>query len=67
MFNGVGKTTPPAIVSIVFNTVRIPFALILASLMGVNGVWWTITITSIVKGIVSPVWFSFIQKRIQRN
>ncbi|MDD3308516.1 MAG: MATE family efflux transporter [Dysgonamonadaceae bacterium] len=63
MFNGVGKTSPPAIVSIVFNTLRIPLAIFLASRIGVNGVWWAITISSIIKGIILPTWFYFWQKR----
>ncbi len=67
MFNGVGKTTPPAIVSIVFNTVRIPLAMILAATMGVNGVWWAISITSIIKGIFSATWYYFLQRKLERK
>ncbi len=63
MFNGIGKTTPPAVVSIVFNTVRIPLAMILATTMGVNGVWWAISLTSIIKGIFSAMWYYFIQRK----
>jgi len=40
MFNGLGKTTPPAIISILFNTLRIPLALVLGARIGVTGVWW---------------------------
>ncbi len=56
MFNGMGKTLPPAIVSIVFNFARIPMALALSAQMGVTGVWWAITISSVIKGIVLPIW-----------
>jgi Na+-driven multidrug efflux pump len=63
MFNGFGKTTPPAIISIVFNTLRIPLAMFLASRMGVNGVWWAISITSIIKGLLSTTWFYFFQRK----
>lgn len=65
MFNGIGKTTPPAIVSIVFNTVRIPLSLALAASMGVNGVWWAISVTSIIKGVFSAAWYHFIQKKLR--
>ena len=34
MFNGIGKTAPPAVVSIGFNTLRVPFAIFMASAMG---------------------------------
>ena len=62
MFNGIGRTTPPAIVSIVFNTLRIPLAMVIAGKIGVEGVWWAISLTSVVKGISLAVWF-FLQQR----
>jgi putative MATE family efflux protein len=57
IWNGYGKTLPPAIVSITFNLTRIPLAVLLAPVYGINGVWMAITISAIIKGIVSPVWF----------
>jgi Na+-driven multidrug efflux pump len=59
IWNGYGRTLPPAIVSITANFARIPLALILAPAYGITGVWLAITISAIVKGIVSPVWFHF--------
>ncbi|MDD2474683.1 MAG: MATE family efflux transporter [Dysgonamonadaceae bacterium] len=64
MFNGIGKTNPPAIISMTFNAVRIPLAMFLASSMGVNGVWWAITITTIFKGTILTLWFHLTQKKI---
>lgn len=64
MFNGLGRTTPPAIISIVFNTLRIPIAIILGTRMGVTGVWWALSITSIVKGIILFTWYLVLQKRL---
>ncbi len=58
MFNGLGKTVPPAITSILGNLLRIPLAIYLASYFGVSGVWWAITISSIFKGSILPVWLS---------
>ena len=63
MFNGMGRTTPPAIVSIVFNLVRIPLALFLASRMGIAGVWWAISISSIFKGTVLMIWLKYNKQR----
>jgi putative MATE family efflux protein len=57
IWNGYGKTLPPAIVSTVFNIARIPLALLLAPVYGINGVWMAITVSAIIKGVVSPVWF----------
>ncbi|WP_294081262.1 MATE family efflux transporter [Proteiniphilum sp. UBA5384] len=67
MFNGLGRTTPPAIISIVFNTLRIPIAMILGTRMGVSGVWWAISITSIFKGIVSFTWYLILQRRLSHR
>jgi len=64
MFNGLGRTTPPAIISIVFNTLRIPIAMILGTRMGVTGVWWALSITSIFKGIILFTWYLILQKRL---
>lgn len=65
LFYGTGRTIPPAIISITFNTLRIPMAIGLAAMgLGVEGVWWAISISSILKGIVIFIWFRFLQKRI---
>lgn len=67
MFNGLGRTTPPAIISIVFNTLRIPIAMILGTRMGVTGVWWALSITSIFKGIILFLWYLIVQKRLVKR
>ena len=56
IFYGTGRTLPPAVVSIVFNFARIPMALLLASWMGITGVWWAISVSSIIKGVLLPLW-----------
>ena len=56
-FIGHGKTFPPSVVGIVFNGLRIPGALILSrTSLGLNGVWWAISISSILKGTVLAIW-----------
>ncbi|MDR3059483.1 MAG: MATE family efflux transporter, partial [Prevotella sp.] len=50
MFNGIGRTIEPAVISITFNALRIPLAYYLASQMGITGVWWAIAISTICKG-----------------
>lgn len=67
MFNGFGKTMPPAVVSIVFNVLRIPLALIFSAYFGILGVWWAITTSSILKGTVLFVWYLFLQRKIDRQ
>ncbi len=63
MWNGYGKTIPPAVISIVINFLRIPLALWLAPVMGVKGVWVAITVSAILKGIVSAACWKLIGLR----
>ena len=60
-FQGFGKTVPPSVTGIVFNTLRIPGAMLLSSTaLGLNGVWWTLSLSCVLKGLVLPVWFLII-------
>lgn len=57
-FIGLGKTAPPSIVGISLNLLRIPVALLLsATALGLDGVWWAISLSSILKGIVLSTWY----------
>jgi Na+-driven multidrug efflux pump len=58
-FRGVGKSVPPAVVSIVNNVIRVPLAYALASVpsLGLNGIWWAITITASLRGVLSLAWY----------
>jgi putative MATE family efflux protein len=62
-FNGLGKTVPPSIVGIVLNAMRIPGALILSISLGLTGVWWSISLSSILKGIILTSWFIIFLSR----
>lgn len=65
LFYGIGRTAPPAVTSIVFNTLRLPLAMLLGAIgLGIEGVWWAICISSILKGIVSFIWFRTLSKKI---
>lgn len=63
-FSGYGRTIPPSIISIVFTALRIPMALYLCqTALALNGIWWSITISSIFKGVFLLLWFlSFLRK-----
>ena len=56
-FNGIGKTHIPPIFSITFTALRIPLALILSEPFGLNGVWMSIALSSVFKGIILVFWF----------
>ena len=53
-FRGLGKTLIPSLVSIILTGSRIPLAYLISnpSILGLNGVWWSISISSILKGIL---------------
>lgn len=65
-FNGMGRTEIPSCVGITLTGARIPMAMALSSipLLGINGVWWSISISSILKGIVlCSIFYYFIKKK----
>jgi len=59
-FNGLNKTLPPSLISIIFTGLRVPGAIILSrpELLGLEGVWWSISISSVLKGVVLFAWFT---------
>ena len=64
VFYGMGRTLPPAIISVTCNYLRIPMALLFVSLgWGLAGIWWCVCITSILKGIIILVWFLVIKRK----
>lgn len=63
-FSAYGKTMPPSIVSIVFTSLRIPGAILLGqSALGLNGVWWSISLSSVFKGIILVTLFALFMKK----
>ena len=58
-FAGAGNTIPPMVVSIPGSILRLPLAYYLAFTagLGINGVWWALTITTWVKGMIIIYWF----------
>ncbi|MDU2121025.1 MAG: MATE family efflux transporter [Clostridium celatum] len=64
LFTGLGMPKIPAIISIVFTVLRIPMALTLMQTLGIDGVWWSIAISSILKGVAA---YSIYLTKIRRN
>ena len=64
VFYGIGRTMPPAVISVSCNYLRIPMALLFVSWgWGLPGIWWSVTITSTMKGIICLIWFMAIKKK----
>lgn len=59
VFTGFGVPKIPATISILFTLIRIPLALILTNYLGVSGIWWSISISSMCKGVVAYLIYKF--------
>ena len=63
-FSGLGLPNIPATISIVFTVARIPLALALEPYLGLDAIWWSIAISSIVKGLVSVLYVRLMKKEV---
>lgn len=62
--SGLGNTKLCSIISIIFTGSRIPLAYFLSqTTLGLNGIWWALTITSICKGLVFFLAFRQVSKK----
>lgn len=67
VYTGIGLPKIPSAISIVFTLMRIPLALYLMPIFGLNGIWWSIALSSFVKGIVSMAIFNVVFRRKYKN
>lgn len=61
IFRGLGKPLIPSIIMIVLTGLRIPMAYLFSSYIGLDGVWWSLTISSVLKGISLYALFLYMQ------
>ena len=62
---GLGKTTLCSVISITLTGARIPLAMLLTHIgMGLSGIWWALTISSIAKGIIFYFTFHHTAKKL---
>lgn len=71
-FNGFAKSVVPSTIITLFTLARIPTAYALAFIYGwgLNGIWWAITFSSIIKGILlllSFLYFLYSSEKIHRQ
>ena len=67
-FQGLGRPMPPTLAGVIGNAARIPMAILLsATVLGLDGVWWSISISSIAKGLVVFAWFVVVLHRCTRD
>lgn len=66
--SGLGKTLLCSVISIVFTSARIPLAMMLSkTALGLDGIWWAFTISSIIKGILFFACFLWVGERLEGN
>lgn len=66
--SGLGKTHLCSVISITLTSARIPLAILLSgTALGLLGIWWALTATSIVKGIVFVMAFYWITARMRNS
>ena len=64
-FNGLGQTKLPAAVGLILTVARIPMCYLLMPVLGINGVWWAISLSSILKGTLLNILFIYKLKKLQ--
>lgn len=65
--SGMGKTFLCSIISVLLTGARIPLALICSYYFGLDGIWWALTISSIIKGIVFFFTFYIVERKIESH
>ncbi len=61
--SGLGRTFQCSVINVLLTGARIPLALLLGRVWGLDGIWWAFSLSSIVKGIV----FFLYQVRVLRK
>ncbi|MFN8577497.1 MAG: MATE family efflux transporter [Candidatus Sericytochromatia bacterium] len=62
VFSGLGNTLPPTIIGLPINILRVPIAYYSSKYFGIAGIWWTIGLTTVLKGLILVLWFKKLSK-----
>lgn len=66
-FNGIGQTKLPAAIGLALTVARIPACYLLMPWLGINGVWWAISISSILKGTILNILYLYKLKKLPKE
>lgn len=66
-FNGIGYINEPTMIGVIGTASRIPLSYIFAPLFGITAIWWVISGTMIIKGIISFLLFMYIWNKFMIN
>lgn len=65
-FSGLGRTALPSAISTTLTILRVPMAVAFsATALGLNGIWWAITLSSVLKGIIFLFCYLATLKRLK--
>ena len=67
LFTGVGRPKIPATISIIFTVLRIPMALVFIRSIGVNGIWLSIALSSVLKGLTAYLLYTVTVRKEYTN
>ncbi len=66
--SGMGETFMPSVINILFTAIRIPVAMYLSSTsLGLNGVWWALSLSSMIRGVLMVLWFKKVMIKQQNH
>lgn len=66
--SGLGRTMEASVITVLLTAMRVPLAFLLGnSPLGLDGVWWALTISSVIKGIVFFIYYQRIMRRWGRS
>ena len=65
-FRGVGRTLPPSICSVASNLIRPLLCWLFASWLGLNGLWWGITVSAMLRGLFMLIWYTAYDRTMPR-
>lgn len=56
-FGGTGETLPPMFIRLPLTLIRVPLAIFVAPIWGLAGIWWVLSTTTLLKGLLTAGWF----------
>ncbi|MGI6392048.1 MAG: MATE family efflux transporter [Candidatus Izemoplasmatales bacterium] len=65
-FNGIGRTEIPSAVGIFGNLIRIPLAYLLMSSLNEEGIWWSLNLSDVFKGVFLFFGALFLMRNLEK-
>lgn len=68
LLTGIGKPKIPSYVSVAFTALRLPMAYICVIYLGVEGIWWSISLSTVLKGsVLVSIYLIKIKEKLVNN